>query len=95
MPPDGATKRFRTAPDGDGFGDEKDRPVLKFAEEIHPQTEREITRIRQAMLRVRHPLYLHLITSLVDSMTLHIAAVEGAIGRDDPEGAQPSEHFDG
>jgi hypothetical protein len=69
--------------------------MLKFTEEICPETEREVSRIRQAMLRVHHPLYLHLITSLVDSMTLHIAAVERAIHSGDADMVHPSGRLDG
>jgi hypothetical protein len=39
-------------------------------------------RVQQAMRRVRHPIYRHLVAELVDSLTLQIAAVEHAIGED-------------
>lgn len=69
--------------------------MLKFDDEPCADTEREVIRIRQAMQRVQHPLYLHLITTLVDSMTLQIAAVEQAISNSDAGIARPSGRLDG
>jgi hypothetical protein len=52
-------------------------------------------KIDQALERVRHPLYVHLIAVLVDSMTLQIAAVERTLETEADPGFLIKGHFDG
>jgi len=61
-----------------------------FDEEHSQQAENTVAHMRQALGRVRHPLYHYLITSLVDAVTLQLAAVEQAVDARNDDIAPPT-----